>query len=140
MLFAATLSHQFDFTDFYYKLGYGYAFSQHLFGVNTGYQRADAELGWFVNDRFVVRGFLTGRDGFGVSLPEFVKLANGPDGAEVVANKTRLAEHSYHAYGLGVDYDFGNRYAASLSVQRQFWGNVTNDLKYAVEARLTRSF
>ena len=140
LLLAATLSHQFDFTNFYYKLGYGYAFSQHLFGVNTGYQRFDAELGWFVNDRFSVRGFLTARDGFGTSLPEFVKLAGGPDGAEVVANKTRLAEHSYHAWGLGADYDFGNRYAASFSVQKLFWGNVANDLKYAFEARLTRTF
>lgn len=140
LLFAATLSHQFDFTNFYYKLGYGYAFSQRLFSVNTGYQRADAELGWFANDRFSVRAFLTGRDGFGTSLPEFIKLAGGPDGAEIVANKTRLAEHSYHAYGLGLDYDFGNRYALDVSVQRLFWGNVANDLKYALEARLTREF
>jgi hypothetical protein len=139
LLFAATLSHQFDFTNLYYKLGYGYAFSQHVFGVNTGYQRADAELGWFVNDRFSVRTFLTGRDGFGVSYPEFGPLV-GRYGPDVVARKIQLAEHSYHAWGLGADYDFGNRYVASFNVQHMFWGNLANDLKYAVEARLTRSF
>ena len=140
LLFAATLSHQFDFTNFYYKIGYGYAFSQHVLGVNTGYQRFDGELGWFVNDRFSVRGFLTGRDGFGLSfadVPAFI----GAHGPEVFgAQKTRLAEHSYHAWGLGTDYDFGNRYAAAFSVQRLFWGNVVNDLKYAVEVQLTRNF
>ena len=140
LLFAATLSHQFDFTNFYYKLGYGYAFSEHKFGVNTGYQRLDAELGWFVNERFSVHGFVTGRDGFGLSFPEGVKLFSGPNGAEAAAHKTQLAEHSYHAWGLGTDYDFGNRYAASFNVQRLFWGNVVNDLKYAVEVRLTRNF
>ena len=139
LLFAVTLSHQFDFTHFYYKLGYGYAFSQHVFGVNTGYQRADAELGWFVNDRFSVRTFLTGRDGFGVSYPEFGPLV-GRYGPQVVARKIQLAEHSYHAWGLGLDYDFGHRYVASLSAQHQFWGNLANDLKYGIEARLTCNF
>jgi hypothetical protein len=139
LLLAATLSHQFDFTHFYYKLGYGYAFSQHKFGVNTGYQRADAELGWFVNDRFTVRTFLTGRDGFGLSYPEFGVLV-GRLGQEILDHKTQLAEHSYHAYGVDLDYDFGNRYVASFSIQHAFWGNVANDLKYAIEARLTRNF
>jgi hypothetical protein len=139
LLLAATLSHQFDFTSIYYKLGYGYAFSEHVLGVDTGYQRADAELGWFVNDRFTLRAFLTGRDGFGVSLPEYKQLF-AARGSQADANKVRIAEHSYHAWGLGFDYAFGNRCTASLSAQHMFWGNLANDLKFGLEARLTRSF
>jgi len=137
LLLAVTLSHQFDFTNFYYKLGYGYALSQHVLGVNTGYQRFDGELGWFVNEKFSVRGFVTGRAGFGaraglepppVPLPDFWY------------ERQRLTQHDYHAYGFGADYDFGNRFVASASIQHEFWGDSVFDFKYALEARLTRNF
>jgi hypothetical protein len=137
LLLDVTLSHQFDFTNFYYKLGYGYAISQHVLGINTGYQRYDAELGWFVNEKFSVRGFVTGRAGFGfrgdlapppVPFPEFWY------------ERQRTAQHDYHAYGFGFDYGFGDRYTASMSIQHEFWGDTVYDFKYALEARLTRSF
>jgi hypothetical protein len=105
--------------------------------VDTGYQRFDGELGGFVNEKFSVRGFVTGRAGFGaradlapppVPLPEFWY------------QRQRLTQHDYHAYGLGFDYDLGDRYAASFNIQREFWGDSVYDFKYALEARLTRNF
>jgi hypothetical protein len=137
LLLAVTLSHQFDFTNFYYKLGYGYAFSQHILGIDTGYQRFDGELGWFVNEKFSVRGFVTGRAGFGG------RASLGPPPAplpELWYERQRWAQHDYHAYGLGADYDFGNRFSASASIQHEFWGDTVFDFKYSLEARLTRSF
>src|SRR5262249_2089456 len=110
LVLGATLAHQLDFTNFYYKLDYGYAFSQHVLGVNTGYQRYDGELGWFVNEKFSVRGFLTGRSGFGLT-------ARGapPPGFDPYF-KAQTAQHDYRALGFGFDYDFGNRYLLSSSV------------------------
>jgi hypothetical protein len=135
LLLGVTLSHQFDFTNFYYKLGYGYAISQHVLGINAGYQRFDGELGWFVNEKFSVRGFVTGRAGFGV------RAGLGPPSFdEFWYERQRTAQHDYHAYGLGFDYGIGDRYTASASVQREFWGDTVYDFKYAIEARLTRSF
>lgn len=137
LLLAATASHQFDFTNFYYKLGYGYAFSQHVLGIDTGYQRFDAELGWFINERFSVRGFLTGRAGFGARSG----LGPPPNPRNIHwFEKERTTQHDYHAAGFGFDYDFGNRYVASANVQHEFWGDSSDDFKYSLEVRLTRSF
>lgn len=135
LLLGVTLAHQFDFTNFYYKLGYGYALSQHVLGIDTGYQRFDGELGWFVNEKFSVRGFVTGRAGFGARAG-----LGAPSFDEFWYERQRITQHDYHAYGLGFDYGIGDRYTASASVQREFWGDSVYDFKYAIEARLTRSF
>ena len=138
LLLGISLAHQFDFTHIYYRLGYGYAFSQKVLGFDTGYQRYDAELGWFVNDRFSVNAFLTGRGGFGLTAFETVHaLATG---TLTALQRAQVSEHSYRAWGLGADYDFGNRYVASCNVQHTYWGANVFDAKYALEARLTRNF
>ena len=132
-----TLAHQFDFTNFYYQLGYGYAFSQHVLGIDTGYQRFDGTLGWYVNEKFSVNGFVTGRAGFGVRGD----LGPPPNPLNTFwYERGRITQHDYHAYGLGFGYDFGNRYAASASIQREFWGDTVFDFKYSLQAQLTRSF
>jgi len=135
LLLAVRLEHQFELTDFYYRLSYGYAFSQHVLGIDTGYQRADGELGWFVNERFSVNTFVTGRAGFGVRGP----LAPLPYDT-FFYERQRTAQHDYHAWGLGLNYDFGNRYSVSANVQHEFWGDTVYNFVYALEARLTRSF
>ncbi len=139
LLFDVTLSHQFDFTNFYYKLGYGYAFSQRVLGYDTGYQRYDGELGWFVDEKFSVRAFLTGRRGNGVSARDLLPLTDGLTN-DLWYRRNQISQHSYNAYGLGFDYGLGDRYTASVSIQREYWGDTVFDYKYAVEARLTRSF
>ena len=138
LLLDVSLAHQFDFTNIYYRLGYGYAFSQKVRGFDTGYQRYDAELGWFANERFSVRGFLTGRGGFGLTGFEYQQALAA--GKITASDRARTAEHSYRAFGLGTDYDFGSNWLASLSVQHAYWGATVFDAKYALEARLTRSF
>lgn len=137
LVLAVTLSHQFDFTNFYYKVGYGYAFSQHVLGVDPGYQRLDGELGWFVNEKFSIRGFVVGRAGFGARASLHPPPIPLPD---FWYERQRLAQHDYHAYGFGFDYDFSNKYLFSANVQQEFWGDTVYDFKYSLEARLTRSF
>lgn len=139
VMLAATLAHQFEFTNIYYKFGYGYVFSQHVLGVDTGYQRLDGELGWFANERFSVRGFITGRIGNGISAMEGTPLFNGFTN-DFWYHHDQTAQHNYGGVGIGFDYALGSRYTLTAGVQHEFYGNTVFDFKYAVETRLTRSF
>lgn len=139
LLVAVQLGHQFEFSNIYYKLGYGYAFSQHVLGQDTGYQRFDAELGYFVNERWSVRGFVTGRIGQGLSAYELGPLTAGMSN-EYWYHHDQISEHNYFGAGFGLDYDFGNRWLVTTAIQREFWGETVFDFHYAFELRLTRTF
>jgi hypothetical protein len=67
LMLAVELDHQFQFTNIYYKLGYGFAFSQEVLSENTGYQRFYGELGYFFNEKLTLRTFLSGRLGNGLA-------------------------------------------------------------------------
>jgi hypothetical protein len=139
LLVATTLAHQFEFSNFYYKLGYGYAFSQKVLGQDTGYQRFDGELGYFINERWSVRAFVSGRIGNGLSAYEGLPQTDGMTNDNWY-HHDQTGEHNYFGAGFGFDYDFGNRYMVTAAIQREFWGETVFDFKYALEMRLTRSF
>jgi hypothetical protein len=139
LLLDVKLSHQFDFTNIYYSVEYGYAFSEHVLDVNTGYQRADLELGWFVTPKFRVDTFVIGRAGFGLRTPPVYPPA--AFSADINwYERQRTAQHDYHAVGVGFSHDFGQRYSVSANVQHEYWGDTVYNFKYALEAYLTRSF
>jgi hypothetical protein len=141
LMVAATLSHQFDFSELYYKLGYGYVFSQKVLGYNTGYQRFDGELGYFVNEKFTVRTSITGRlgNGFAANDPTFGMLIDGAT-SDYWYHHDQLSEHNYFGAGIGFDYQFARHYTLTAGIQREFWGETVFDFKYALETRLTRDF
>ncbi len=137
LMLAVELDHLFAFTNIYYKLSYGFVFSQPVLDENTGYQRFYSELGYFVNEKLSVRTFLTGRLGNGLSVYELGPLTN------MMANDywyhhDQLGEHNYFGAGLGFDYDLGNRFMLTGGIQREFWGGNGLRLKYALELRLTQ--
>jgi len=136
---AATLAHQFEFSNLYYKLGYAYVLSQHILGRDTGYQRFDAELGYFINEKLSVRTFTTGRLGQGLAAVDLLSLTQGQTNAYWY-HHDQLAKHNYFGAGIGFDYDLGHRYTLTAGIQREFWGETVFDFKYALETRLTRSF
>lgn len=139
LLLATTLAHQFEFTNLYYKLGYGYAFSQRVLGHDTGYQRFDVELGWFANEKLALRAFVSGRLGNGMSAADLLPLTDGQT-SEYWYRHDQLSEHSYFGAGFGFDYALDDRYTLSAGIQRAFWGETVFDFEYAYEVRLTRSF
>ncbi|HEY2394968.1 MAG TPA: hypothetical protein VGH81_03165 [Rudaea sp.] len=139
LLVAVTLAHQFEFSNLYYKLGYGYAFSEHVLGQDTGYQRFDGELGYFINERWSVRAFVSGRIGNGYSAYNLEPLTDGHTD-EYWYHHDQISEHTYFGAGLGLDYDIGNRYTLSAGIQREFFGETVFDFKYALEGRLTKQF
>lgn len=139
LLLATTLAHQFAFTNLYYKLGYGYAFSQRILGHDTGYQRFDLELGYFVNEKFSVRTFAACRIGDGYAAPDLLPLTDGQTNAYWYRHD-QLSEHNYLGLGVGFDYALDARDTLSAGVQREVRGETVFDFKYALEVRLTRSF
>ncbi len=139
LMLSATLAHQFEFTNLYYQIGYGYAFSQHVLGIDTGYQRFDGELGYFVNERLTLRTYLTGRIGNSLTGLETLPLTDGQTN-DYWYHHDQISVHSYFGAGLGFDYHLGGRYTLTAGIQREFWGETVFDFKYAFEARLIKQF
>jgi hypothetical protein len=139
LMLSATLAHQFAFTNLYYQIGYGYAFSQHVLGIDTGYQRFDGELGYFVNERLTLRTYLTGRIGNGLTGLETLPLTDGQTN-DYWYHHDQISVHSYFGAGLGFDYHLGGSYTLTAGIQREFWGETVFDFKYAFEARLIKQF
>ena len=139
LMLSAELDHQFEFTNIYYKLGYGFVFSQKVLNENTGYQRFYGELGYFINEKFTARTFISGRLGNGLSAYELGPLTDGSTNAYWY-HHDQIAEHNYFGAGVGFDYSMGKHYTLTASVQREFWGETVFDFQYACEVRLTRDF
>ncbi len=129
----ATLAHQFDFSQLYYRVGFGRVFSEKTLGQSIDYNKLDLELGYFLNDAWTVKLFSNAKKGNGY------RGAYNPT-TEVFYHHDQRAPHDYAAAGFGADYHFGDKYILSSSVQREIWGRLIFNFKYAFEMRLTRAF
>ncbi|HZX90278.1 MAG TPA: hypothetical protein VFE67_06520 [Rudaea sp.] len=128
----ATLAHQFDFTQVYYRVGYGRVFAEETLGQSIDHNKVDLELGYFLNPAWTVKLFSTAKKGNG--------YFGGYDRTtELWYHHDQRAPHNYASVGFGVDYNF-NKYTLSSSVQKEIWGQVIFNFQYAFELRLTRSF
>jgi len=52
----------------------------------------------------------------------------------------QISSHEYANIGIGVDYQLGDKYTLSTSVQTLVWGRNVYDFKYSADLRLTREF
>jgi hypothetical protein len=136
---ATTLAHQFDFSNLYYRIGYGYVFTEKTLTTDVSHHKVNLELGYFVNERFSVRGFGIGRVGHGYAAGHLIPLTAGQTN-ELWYHHDQISEHNYFSFGAGFDYDLADRYTLSGAVQRLVWGQTVFNFKYATELRLTRSF
>ena len=130
---ATTLSHQFELTNLYYRIGFGRVFSEKTLGQSIDYNKLDLELGYFINERWTTKLFATAKKG------------NGYDGpydptSELFFHHDQRAPHNYAGAGFGADYHVNDKYTLSSSLQREIWGHVIFNFKYAFELRLTREF
>lgn len=137
--FAATLAHQFAFTNLYYSLGYGYVFTERNLGTSVSHNRWDLELGYFVSEKLSLRTFTTGRVGHGYTAAHLLPITDGQTNAYWY-HHDQISEHNYAGVGLGLDYQFADNYTLSTSIQRLIWGETVFDFKYAFEARLIKQF
>ena len=136
---AATLAHQFELSNLYYRIGYGYVFSERVLDTTVSHHKINLELGYFVNDHLSVRAFGIGRVGHGYAARILVPLTQGNTN-EYWYHHDQISEHNYFGAGLGIDYEFSPLYTLTASGQRLVWGQTVFDFKYATEIRLTRKF
>lgn len=133
------LAHQFDFSNVYYRVRYGYSYTEATVHKRVNHHRLDLELGYFINEKLSVRTFSIAKKGQGYTAFELAPLTDGFTN-DLWFHHDQISVHNYAAAGLGADYRIGNRYILSASVQKLIWGQTIFDFKYSTEVRLTRAF
>jgi hypothetical protein len=141
------LAHQFDFSNIYYRLRYGYDYTQATHYTYSGisgskrvnHHRLDVELGYFFNEKLSGRAFTIAKKGQGFTAMELGPLTEGFSN-DLWFHHDQVSVHNYAAAGVGADYHLGGKYTLSASVQKLIWGVTVFDFKYSTEVRLTREF
>lgn len=136
---AIELTHQFELSNFYYRVRYGYVFVQKTQNISINHHRVDLELGYFLNDRCSIRAFAIGKKGHGLLARELLPITENQTN-EYWYHHDQTARHDYAAAGLGLDYRLGDKYTLSTSVQKLIWGQTVFNFRYSFDLRLTREF
>lgn len=136
---AIELAHQFDFTNIYYRIQYGYVVAERTLGTSVNHHRFNVELGYFINPDLSLRVFTLGKIGNGYKVKDLVPQTQGFTN-ELWYVHDRVSAHNYAAAGLGADYRLNDRYTLSASAHRLYWGQTVFDFQYTYDLRLIRSF
>ena len=136
---AITLAHQFDFTELYYRVGYGYVFSEKTLGISVNNSRFDLELGYFVSPELTVRISTLGKFGGGLQTNELTALTAGLTN-DYWYYHDKISAHEYASVGAGIDYQLGNKYTLSATAQKLVWGRTVFNFEYLLDVHLTRQF
>jgi hypothetical protein len=130
------LTHQFDFSDFYYRAHTEYFFNQHRLGIDNDYYTFGLDLGYFVSPSLGVRALTDVRLGNGLTDAEIGPPR--PDPIFIYHDKFRLQEHGL--VGAAADYRFAGSYALQVTLEHAVWGRSNGDMKFGLDLKLTRSF
>ena len=137
--FSTVLAHQFDFSNWFYHVGYGYVFTERTLGTSVSHHRLYFDIGYFVNEKVSIRAMTSGRVGHGYSARHLLPLTEGQTN-DFWYHHDQISEHNYFGAGVGIDYEFGGGYTLSTSVQKLIWGETVFNFKYAFETRLIKAF
>ena len=136
---AVELQHQFDFSNLYYRVRYGYVYTESTLNTRVSHHRLDLELGYFINEAFSLRGFSVAKKGQGFHAPDLLPQTQGQTN-DLWYHHDQISVHNYAALGVGLDYRFGGNYTLSSSIQKLVWGETIFNFRYSAELRLTRAF
>ncbi|MFO1505728.1 MAG: hypothetical protein U1F23_01400 [Lysobacterales bacterium] len=136
---AFELAHQFDFTNLYYRVRYGYTATEHVLDTRMNFSRLELEFGWFVDERLTLRSFATGKKGMGYTIAELGPLTNHGTN-DYWYHHDQIVVHDYASLGVGADYHFGDHYTLSGAFQKLIWGTSVSNFVYSADVRLTRDF
>lgn len=130
---ALTLAHQFELSNFYYRVRLAHVFAEKTLGQSIDHNKLDLELGYFLSDAWTIKLFATGKKGSGYT--------GGYDRTtEDWYHHDQRAKHSYANVGAGFDWRLNDKYTLSTTVQRLVWGQYVFDFRYSVDVRLSRDF
>ncbi len=131
------LSHQFDFTNFFWHAHAEYFFNTPHIGYDNDYYTLGLDVGYFFSPRLSAKLLTDLRLGNGITDQEI----GGPPALNPIwlnHDRIRLQEH-----GLGggaIDYEFARDWDFQTTLMHAVWGRSNGDLKYSLDLRLTRSF
>lgn len=126
-------SHQFDFTNLYWRAIAGHVFVQKTLGQRIDYNQLDLELGYFMNETLTVKAFGVGKKGLGYN--------GGYDQTtELWYHHDQRAPHNYANLGAGFDYRATKLTTVSATLEKLVWGETVFDFKYSLTLRLARDF
>jgi hypothetical protein len=137
---AVNLAHQFDFSNFYYQVGYGYVFSQETLGYNVNYSKFDLELGYYVSPQLTLRVSSLGKLGNGVQFSQFTNSLTDYQTNNIWYHHDQITAHEYVGVGGGLDYLFNEKYTFSTTLQTLVWGSSVFNFRYTLETTLRRAF
>lgn len=133
----AELSHQFDFSDFFWHAHGEYFFNTHHIGYDNDYYTLGLDAGYFFSPRLSAKLTTDLRLGNGITDQEI----GGPPALDPVwlnHDRIRLKEHGI--VGVATDYVFASNYDLQIGLSHAVWGRSNGDLEYGLDLRLTRAF
>ena len=135
----AEVSHQLDFSNWFYVGRYEYYFNTHHLGYDNNYYTLNLDVGYFFSPSLSARLLTDVRLGNGITDEEIG--ATGPPSTNPIwlyHDRFRLQEHAL--IGGAIDYAFARHYDVQAGIQHAVWGRSNSDLKYELDLKLTRSF
>jgi hypothetical protein len=125
------------FSKFYYSFTLTKAFVEHIADVNVDHWRFDGEIGYFVNARWLVRGYFLSRTGNGLEFP---------DDFPPPRNDLHWYEHEgvlareYLVVGFGADWQLNERNRLMFSALRSAHVKFMHEVDYGVTVGIGRAF
>ena len=131
------LTHVLPFSDWYYRLGGGYAFVEQTLGVNVNHFRFHAEVGYFLKPNFTLNVFSLGKIGNGESAQTYPPSNRT---TERWFQHDRTLKHNSVNAGIGADWFFHENYQLSANVFTTVWGDSVHWIDIAGGVGITRYF
>lgn len=130
------ITYQPPFSNFFFRFSPSREFVEKTLGYNVDHWRLDAEVGYFVNARLSVIGFVSGRDGNGLQPTDFTPSDNN----ELWYQHDRLTRHNYLNAGASVDYSLSERNRMTIALLRMVHAEDVHVLKFAATVSVSRAF
>ncbi len=131
------LSHQFDFTNFFYQAHYEYFFNTPHIGYGNNYNSFGLDVGYFFSPKLSAKFITDLKIGNGITDQEI----GGPPALDPIwLNHDRIRLQDHGLVGGAIDYVFAKNYDLQTTLEHAVWGRSNGDLKYDLDLRVTRSF
>ena len=125
------------FSDAWYRLDISYVFVEETLGVNIDHWRINAEVGYFLNPRWSLRGFLLIKEGDGLVFPDDFPP---PRTDERWFQHDRMVRHNYVNAGLGLDWNVNQNYQLGVSALTMVHADQVHIVDYAFTLSVARFY
>ena len=133
----AVISYMPPLSDAYYSVTATRVFSEKTQGVNIDRWLLDGEIGYFLNPRFVVKGFFIGRTGNGQKFPDDFPL---PRNDIHWYEHERLLAVEYVLLGAGMEWALNERNRLSISAMTSIHAEMVHEVDVGVSIGVSRAF